>query len=71
MYDKLFARFNDIDNGIQSTSGLINKIQYNMYKQGLEKKIQDVDEKIPYTSVLFKTTDYNTKVTKIENKIDT
>lgn len=71
MYDKLFARFNDIDTGIQSTSGLINKIQYNMYKQGLEKKIQDVDKKIPYTSVLFKTTDYNTKVTRIENKIDT
>ena len=71
MYDKLFARFNDIDSGIQSTSGLINKIQYNMYKQGLEKKIQDVDEKLSYTSVLFKTTDYNTKVTKIENKIDT
>ena len=71
MYDKLFARFNDIDSGIQSTSGLINKIQYNMYKQGLEKKIQDVDEKIPYTSVLFKTTDSKTKVTKIENKIDT
>ena len=42
-----------------------------MYKQGLEKKIQDVDEKISYTSVLFKMTDYNTKVTKIENKIDT
>ena len=71
MYDKLFARFSDIDTGIQSTSGLINKIQYNMYKQGLEKKIQDVDEKKPYTSVLFKTTDYNTKVTRIENKIDT
>lgn len=71
MYDKLFARFNDIDTGIQSTSGLINKIQYNMYKQGLEKKIQDVDEKIPYTSVLFKTTDYSTKVARIENKIDT
>ena len=57
MYDKLFAKVNNID-----TSGLVKKTDYNI-------KITEIEDEIPDTSGLVKKTDYDTKITDIEDKI--
>ena len=49
-YNKLVTKVNAIDTKIASISGLVTNIQYDLYKQGLEKKIEDVDKKMPNTS---------------------
>ena len=54
---------------IPSISGLVTKTQYESYKQGLEKRIDDIDKKIFNNSELIRNTDYNTKVTENRNKI--
>ena len=64
MYDKLFAKVNNID-----TRGFVLKTKYDTDKSSLEKKISDEDKKIPETSEPVKKTDYNVKITKIEDKI--
>ena len=53
---------------IPSASGLVTKTQYDLDKQGLEKKIEGADTRIRNTSGLIKMTDYNTKITQIEIK---
>ena len=45
VYDKLVISVNATDNKIPSTSRLVNKTQYDFYKQGLVRKIEDVDKK--------------------------
>ena len=40
--DKLAAKVNAINTKTPSTIGLVAKTQYNLDKQGLEKKIEDV-----------------------------
>ena len=45
MYDKFVIKFNAIDAKTPSASALVTKIQYDSYKQCLEKKIEDVDRK--------------------------
>ena len=64
MYDKLFAKVNNID-----TSGFVLKTKYDTDKSSLEKKISDEDKIIPETSEPVKKTDYNVKSTEIEDKI--
>ena len=54
-------------NGID-TSEFVLKTEYNLYKLGLEKKINDADIKISHTSGLVKKTDYDAKITVIEGK---
>ena len=60
VYDKLFAKVNNIDN-------IENKYETN--KSGLEKKTSDADKKIPDTSGLVKKANYNAKITEIESKM--
>ena len=43
VYDKLVIKVNAINTKIPSTSGLLTTTQYDLEKQGLEKKIEDVD----------------------------
>ena len=57
VYDKLFAKVNNID-----TSEFVLKTKYDTDKIEFEKKIPD-------TSGLVKKTDYNAKITEIEGKI--
>ena len=57
VYDKLFAKVNNID-----TNAFVSKIKYDKDKTELEKKIPD-------TNGLVKKMDYNTKITEIEGKI--
>ena len=57
VYDKVFAKVNDID-----TSDFVLKTKYNTDKTEFEMKI-------PYASNLITRTDYNTKITELENKI--
>ena len=57
VYDKLFAKVNNID-----SSDFVLKTKYNTDKIEFEKKI-------PYASNLVKRTDYKTKITELENKI--
>ena len=49
VYDKLFAKVNNID-----ISGLALKTKYDTEKSGLEKKISDADKKIPDTNGFLK-----------------
>ena len=57
VYDKVFAKVNNID-----TSDFVLKTKYNTGKTEFEMKI-------PYASNLVKRTDYNTKIIELENKI--
>ena len=53
----------------QALVDLVTKAQYDLARQGLEKKIEQVDKNIPNTSELVKNTDCNTRITEIESKI--
>ena len=53
----------------QALVDLVTKAQYDLSRQGLEKKIEQVDKNIPNTSELVKNTDSNTRITEIESKI--
>ena len=42
MYNKLVTKFRTINTKVLSTTRLVCKIQFNLEKQNLEKKIEDV-----------------------------
>ena len=69
VYDQLLIKLNAVDAKIPSNSRLVTKTQYDLDKQGLERKVKDVEKKITCTSGLVKKTDYATNIKKIENKI--
>ena len=54
----MVTKVNATDSKIPSTSGLVTGTQYDLDKQGLEKKFEDVDKKIPNSSGLVKKTDW-------------
>ena len=56
----------EIEVKIPSTIVVVNKSQYDIHKQHIEKKI--VIKKVADTSVLVKKTDFNTKLTGITNQ---
>ena len=45
VYDKLVFKVNAFNTKIPSTSESVTKTQYDLEKQGLEKKIEDVGKK--------------------------
>ena len=49
-YDQLATKFNAIDTKIWNASGLITKIQYDLYKEHFDRKIKDVEKKMPKAS---------------------
>ena len=53
---------------IPDTTGLATKVQYDLGKQGLQKKIKDVDKKIPNISGLSKKTNYNKKLQRLKTR---
>ena len=70
VYDKVVIKVNAVDTKIPSTYGLVTKTQYDLDKQGLEKKIEDIDNKnITNATGLDKNAYYNTKIIEIEKKI--
>ena len=46
LYDKLLTKVNAIDTKTPRTSVSVTKIQFDSYKQDLEKKIEDFNKKI-------------------------
>ena len=47
MYYILVTKVNAVDTKMPSTSGLITKAHYDLYKHGFEESIEDVHKKIP------------------------
>ena len=62
VHNQLVVKFSAIDSKIPSTSGLVNKTQYDSYEKGVEKKIEDFDKKIPNAIWLDKKIGYNAKI---------
>ena len=64
VHGKLVTKVNAID-----TVGFVLKSQYNTYKSGLEKKINNAGKKYLILVDLLNITDYNPKITEVEGKI--